>query len=739
MAAERSRRHDENMPIAADTRGDGSPHQAANDLPASRRTPILVPGVNCWRRTSARRTAFLVDADAYYRAVSEAIECAERTIWILGWDTDSKVRLRREPDAPGLEDLLRDRLERRPRLEAFVLSWDFAMVYAFERDLMPLFWLSWRSHPRLHYHLDDSHPLGASHHQKVVVVDDSVAFAGGMDLTRKRWDVPEHPVDEPRRRTAGGKSYSPFHDVQLLVDGEAASALGELARDRWRRATGDAVAPAPPNPTARRNDPWPPSAGVDVENVTLGIARTFPELDRGPSSVREVERLYVDAIAAARASIYFENQYLTSSTVAEALKARIAEPDGPEIVAVVPERCSGWLEETTMGVLRDQVLERLTVADRSGRFRVYRPAISGTPIYVHSKIMVVDDRLARVGSANLSNRSMGLDSECDLAVEADSRRTASAVTFFRDRLLAEHLGVTAVDVMRAIRRRGSLVGAIENLRGGERTLEPLAVERQDPWAVATVSVADPEHPVEPDLLVEDFLSRDSEPARRMGLWRLGLLLAAAAALIILWQWGPLGGWLDPGRLTAWVARLRGSVWALPGVILTYAVSGVLMIPLTLLIVATAAAFGPWDAALYASLGTIASGAVTFGLGRLAGRRAVRRLAGTKLNRISRKLARRGVLAVATIRLLPLAPYGIVNMVAGASAIRFRDFALGTFLGTLPGIVAIALVVNQVDWAVKDPGLGSFAAAGLVLGLAVAGLVWVRRRLGGAADRRRRGT
>ena len=91
--------------------------------------------------------------------------------------------------------------------------------------------------------LDGAHPPGASHHQKIVVIDDSLAFCGGIDMTGDRWDTREHRDDEPRRITPGGAPYAPWHDATTAIEGPAAAALGELARDRWRRAGGAALAP----------------------------------------------------------------------------------------------------------------------------------------------------------------------------------------------------------------------------------------------------------------------------------------------------------------------------------------------------------------------------------------------------------------------------------------------------------------------------------------------------------------
>ena len=135
--------------------------------------------------------------------------------------------------------------------------------------------------------------------------------------------------------------------------------------------------------------------------------------------IREIEALFVDSIHRAKRYVYAENQYFASRKVAEAIASRIAEPEGPEFVLVNPRSAEGWLEEEVMSPARARLMEMLGRVDRGRRFRIYTPVTEGgEDIYVHSKITIVDDDQLRVGSANLNNRSMGFDSECDLAVDA---------------------------------------------------------------------------------------------------------------------------------------------------------------------------------------------------------------------------------------------------------------------------------------------------------------------------------
>ncbi len=335
-------------------------------------TRLLQPPANCWRLAHAERLAFLIDGAAYFRAFREAACQARHSVLILSWDIDTRLHLIRDSDPDAFPEPLGDFLYALVRVRRdlciHVLNWDWALLYALERQWLPLYKLQWRRHPRLRFHLDDQYPFGASQHQKVVVIDDRVAFVGGLDLCENRWDTPEHAPDDARRINADHTAYRPFHDVQLVVAGEAAAHLGALARERWRRATGETL-DAPP----KRDDlPWPQSVKPDLEDQAVAIARTEASPD-GRETVREVESLYLAAIASARRFLYIENQYLSAWRIGEALTDRLREAEGPEIVIVLPLKTGDWLEQHTMDVLRSRLLRRLREADHHHRLRVYYP------------------------------------------------------------------------------------------------------------------------------------------------------------------------------------------------------------------------------------------------------------------------------------------------------------------------------------------------------------------------------
>lgn len=439
---------------------------------------VLVEGMTSWRRAHAGRAAFIVDNEAYFTAVYEAFRRARRSITILGWGFDPRTRLfpdgvetADDPDEVGR--VLIGLAKARPELRVRLLVWKSALPIAASQEFFPHKARAWFRDTPIDFRLDDQVPFGACHHQKVVVIDDALAFCGGGDISVDRWDTPAHLDAEPRRIMPSHDIHPPRHEVMMMVDGPAAHALGDVARERWRRATGETLEPyAPPG-----EDPWPPHVPAHLQDVELSIARSEPAW-KGRPAVEEISRLTLASIFSARRTIYLENQYFTAPPVAEALAARLAEPDGPEVVLISTGQSPSWFDRLTMDRMRSVLLWRLKAADVFGRFRAFYPVTpGGRVIIVHSKTAVFDDRLVRVGSANLNNRSGAFDTECELAVEVSAEPDRMRVAAFRDRLIGHFLGWSGDAVAKAAAERGGLIAAIEalNTEGRLKPLEPMTM------------------------------------------------------------------------------------------------------------------------------------------------------------------------------------------------------------------------------------------------------------------------
>jgi len=474
-------------------------------MPDLDQEPVLEPGRNCWRLVQANRAAVIVDAADYYRLAKRAMLKARSQIIMIGWDFDTRIFLDREDGADepthGVPNELGPFIQwlanHRKGLCIHMLKWDVGALKLLGRGTTLFRLARWAWHKRITFKLDGAHPTGASHHQKILVIDDQLAFCGGIDMTADRWDTREHRPDHPgRRRPTTRRRYAPWHDATMAVDGEAAKALGELARERWSVGGGKPLPEPEPG-----DDPWPPSLRPQFESVTLGIARTRGEWEDRPE-IRENERLFLDLIRSAKRFVYAENQYFASRRIAEAIAERLKEPDGPEFVLVNPTKADGWLEEEVMGAARAELMHALEKVPGAERFRIYTPVNeAGDDIYVHAKITIVDDRVLRVGSSNMNNRSMGLDSECDLALDCGlpgNMDCAAEIETIRCDLMAEHLGVELAAIRRNLAETGSLLATVERLRGQGRSLRPFTppeineLERK----IARSETLDPERPEE---------------------------------------------------------------------------------------------------------------------------------------------------------------------------------------------------------------------------------------------------
>ena len=467
--------------------------------------PLLFrPGSNCQRVARARRAALLIDGEAYFRAFAHAALRAQSSIVLVGWDFHTQTRL--HLNLGGVPDLLGDflhfLLERNRRLKIFILAWDYPLVFGRRRERLIGSDGGWQPHARIRVHYDSNCPFGGALHQKIVVIDGAVAFCGGMDLTHSRWDTPAHLPRHPKRTNVGEiEPYGPMHDTMLVVDSKAAHALLDIARRRWQVATRQRLPVR-----ARDRDTWPESVVPDFSDVEVGVARTIPASDSmRTQAVQEIEKLYLDMIAAARRYIYIENQYFTAKVLGDALAARLAQADGPEVIVVSRLSSNGWLEAPTMSALRTLLLQKLRQADVHGRFRAWFPSVDGECCDVHSKLMLVDDQWLRVGSANFASRSMGLDTECDLVLAAgDSLPAREGMIRVRNTLLGEHLGVAPEDLEKAISATGSLGAAVQFLaQETGRTLRPFKHLDGPSSAVVALAegVTDPARPLCLDELI----------------------------------------------------------------------------------------------------------------------------------------------------------------------------------------------------------------------------------------------
>lgn len=454
----------------------------------------------------------LIDGANYYGALRNALLKAEKYVFLVGWDIDSRIRLMgEEPVDDGAPEYLRAFLEhlvqQKPDLHIHLLLWDFSVLYSLEREPIPGLNLAWTTPPQIEVCLDDVVPLGSSHHQKVVIIDGKVAFCGGLDLTGGRWDTRDHDPNNSYRVDPAGKPYVPFHDMQCVVDGDAATAITDLIGARWESA-----ACRKPHRPETDNDPWPDGVSPLFEDHEIAIARTVPPLGERVG-VHEIQQLYIDMINTAEKSIYLENQYFTSHAIAEVLVARLLECPDLEAIMVSSKEPFGFLEAHSMASGRRRFMKRFEDQGLMDRVRFVYPKVPdgtdvGCDVQVHAKLTIIDDQFFRVGSANLNNRSMGTDGECDLALEASSEADRETISGIRNDLLAEHLNLSVDEVSAGLEQHGNIRSFIDARKDEDRTLAEIdfGIDINDQVAGALQSLTDPERPGDIAQFTGDILS-----------------------------------------------------------------------------------------------------------------------------------------------------------------------------------------------------------------------------------------
>lgn len=702
---------------------------------------ILNSDQNVWRIPKADRFAVLIDGAALFGAVREAAIKAQRSIVIMGWDIDSRTRLVGETgevqDGYPIElaAFLSALVEKRPELRVYLLLWDYSVLYATERELFPTLSLQWKTPPRVTFSLDDRVPPGASQHQKIIVIDNCLAFSGGLDLTIRRWDTPKHNVQNRWRVDPGGRPYRPFHDVQAMVDGEAAAALAEIVKERWRRVTSQSLSSG-----RGEADPWPDSVEPDFADVRVGIARTQPSMESAPE-VREVQQLFLDSIDAAEKSIYIENQFFTSNLLADRIARRMHEKRHLEVLLIGPQNYESWIEARTMRNGRIRFMRTFHEAGVADRIGLLYPHVEdgsdATDTMMHSKVMIVDERFLRVGSANLNNRSMGTDTECDLAIEAATDGERAQIAAVRNRLLADHCGVSATDVAQCFESGATLLKAATSLSGAGHSLRRVDDGEPDPEEFARYieSIADPERPITLEALSSQEFTGRGFRVPFANLAKVGAALLFVLGLTGIWNLTPLADQLTPAAIEAALTSVAASPWAPAYVLAVFLGGGLVAFPVVLLIAGTAAAFGPILGFTYAAVGSLASALLTYVIGAWLGRRPLQSILGPRLSRIRNSICRSGLVAVAAVRLVPIAPFTLVNMVAGACRIPIGAYLGGTALGLLPGLLAMSALGHQIFRFIIDPNPADFglliAAALLWLALIIAGQALAARARGAA--------
>jgi phosphatidylserine/phosphatidylglycerophosphate/cardiolipin synthase-like enzyme len=356
----------------------------------------------------------LIDGEEAFPRITEALRGAQSHVHIAGWYFTPAFAVERTGRATILRNLLADLAE---RIDVRVLAWAGAPLPLFRpsrRDVRTMR-DELTTGTRILCALDAKERPFHCHHEKTIVIDDEIAFVGGLDLTSEagdRFDSTQHPA-----RGAIG-----WHDACARIEGPAVHDVASHFRTRWCEVTGESLAPT--HASDRGGD-------VDVQIVRTVPEKVYAAIPRGDFGILES---YGRALRSAQRLIYLENQFLWSPEIATILIDKLARPPHPDfrLVVVLPAKPNNGGDDTR------GVLGELIAADRGDRLlacTLYaRSGRRSDPIYVHAKIGIVDDEWLTLGSANLNEHSLFNDTEMNVVVQ-DARLARST----RLRLWSEHL------------------------------------------------------------------------------------------------------------------------------------------------------------------------------------------------------------------------------------------------------------------------------------------------------------
>lgn len=681
---------------------------------------IFKTGQNCWRVKNASFAAPVIDCSNYYRAVHQAICNARHTLHIVGWDIDSRIELLRGKEAESsqcpntLYELLKWKSEITPDLKMYLNRWNYSIFLAAERENFASMKWKLQDIKHLEFIFDDQLPLGASHHQKIIVVDDEIAFCGGMDIAIARWDNRQHHVSENERKDPKGTlflgqehKYKPYHDVQMLVSGEAAQSLGELARKRWFYATGKRAKFVKPNHTNKLPDAWPKSIVPTFENVEVGISLTVPRF-RNQKLNRGVERLYVDMIEKAEYFIYMENQFFAHVEIAEALNKRLHEKPELRVLMVSCKDPQGFMERKTMyhgRVMFKDALTKNGVKDRTVlAYPISKEKNKQSQVRIHSKVMIVDDRYLRIGSSNINYRSMTLDTECDLVVEGTDEKTCQSIAAIRNDLIREHTGRSIKQIEHMIMDGESVQAFLKDVAHSRQHLRETKDEiyRKEALAKFFKRFGDPSKPILPSTLTAYRSVLKKGKSKRP----IPLKLMAAAVVILLllftWKFTPISEYVNAKNIATVFEDARNTMWALPLGILAYALGTLLFVPHIIMTTAVVMTFSPLEALFVAITGSLLSCTIGYFLGMALGKKSLNAVFGKYSDKISHYAHKGGVIGLTMLRLIPSGPFTAQNLILGMIKVPYSTLMCSTLLALLPGTIIFIYVGKAALDLFKDP-------------------------------------
>jgi len=695
-------------------------------------------------RNRAESLAFLPDSASYYAALADIFPRAQHRILIVGWGVDDRVQLVRGKETGGsdsgsLGELLTTLAETSPGLQIQVCAWHSPVFFSADHHISDSFQQAVARLPNLTLSLVPSASGFNSRHEKYVIVDDVLAFVGGIDLTHNRWDTEQHLATHEGRVNPEGERYTPYHDMQVALS-------GPIVHDLYTIVSHDLELHGDWSPVDHAL--WPEGLEIAAHNTPVMLALTRSDPDPEQNNTHQIKEVYHAMINAASKFIYIEDQYFSSDSVTRAVSQQLQREDGPEVIIVMPRELPDALGRLTMGVSASMHLAKLMESDLHGRLGIFNMVSPDDPdvdVKVHSKLMLVDGRYLTIGSANINQRSFNFDVELNIVLDAQESDSPNCVQELEDRMLAQRAGLSVGEWRQEVEGHGNSKCAAmrerahnwSGLQQGQDFLTPGTVPHE------VMDYFDMDHAPPAETVLHKM---SQSTAREVSSRIKKLILTAALAVgligvVFFLSRTDIRSALDIDvsfdQLMHGIDELSESRPVVAG-LLTVGVFWLaisLFITITVPIVFFSAVHGPWWGILFSSLGVLSGGAIYFALGLLL--HDSKRLGKFKLVRRAKeqleKVKPYGTWAVAVSRMIPSGPFLVVNFVTGAVGFTPRQFVTGSLIGLLPGIVALSLFGEAIRNVFTNPSILSvtwFVVLVAAYFLVVNGALYIVKKIAG---------
>lgn len=642
----------------------------------------------------------MVCGKAYFEDLKRSMLAAKRSVLICGWSLNLDTVM--DEEGTTFKNLVFSLPE---NVSIKILIWDYIIFYVGDRDPFLPLKMAFQNKKNVEFQRFDFHPIMSSMHSKMVVVDEEVLYLGGIDIDLERRDGQYNLTKDPARRLRDGKTYQPFRDYVLKFNGPAGKRFASFFNELWN------------SQRDQKSELSGPLKGSKDDNVFF--ARTVPKFKDNPKDYSSYY-LHKWLILKARKYIYIENQYLTSESIVRLLIKRLSEPEGPEVVLVVSYGKMPVLEKISMGALLTESARKLFDNDPHGRLKIYAlfSGKGGQFVKVHSKCLLVDDEYLKIGSSNINDRSMRFDYELDVLVrgEAAARNKkkifSTLLTDGKDELVFEPgLGAT---FEKARVRWGKLV-----------------------------EVRDILHERSPFVEYKDYLPLDKKQMtffektgqillEKSALRRINYKLLAGALALVLILTGALV--VEPGeakeRLDQFIVWLevQNGFGLMAMFFAGYLLLGAMFFPLNVYIFLCGAYFDTFDAFALAVSGATASASLSYAIGAWFKTEIHAESRIKKLNQLRRLLKKNSLKTIVFLRMVPIAPFPLVNLICGKFGVGFPRYFLGTLLGVAPGSFVLIFMEKRLFDLIQSPEVFDFVLLALLGALGVYGAKMVRKRM-----------